>query len=1813
MAPIKRKAVTDERPSKKIKEGERSEKKQASKESKDADDAGRKTVAKSILQQEDRAFPRGGASVLTPLEHKQIKLEAERDALFEQENGGKAAKDNEGDEDLFDQGAANHAKKQRKQKGKSSKGADKVEGSGVKIQGLSYKNLVVGSSVLGRVTAITGRDVALALPNNLTGYAPITAISARINTRIEKMLAGDADEDEDDENDNEDLDLKDIFHVGQWLRASVIGTGAESSDSKSKRHIELSVDPQQVNGGLDAESVVANSMLQASVRSVEDHGVVMDLALADESVKGFISKKELGAFDLEKLQDGQVFLCMVTGKGSNGKVLKLSPDAGRFSAKVGGKQAPTVGEAPTVDAFLPGTAVEMLVTESGPAGVAGKVMGMLDVTADLVHSGKEADLSKKYKIGSKTKARLLWATPTDDGRRKIGASLLDHLLTLPPVSGMLLENASTQLRTQAKELENHLPLSSIIDGAKVTDVVPERGLYLTTPSPDHTKPGKHCFAHISQVSDSRIESLSSTTGAYKLDSTHKIRIISYNPVDALYYVSMKQSTLDQPFLRLEDLTVGGDVKGTVDRLILGGSKGITGVLVKLSDSITGLVPEMHLSDVQLQHPERKFREGFPVRAKVLSVDFDKRQVRLTLKKSLVTAESEKPLFKDYATLQPGMESKGTIVSIHPSGAAVQFFGNVRAWLPVAEMSDTFIEKPEQHFRTGQTVDVRIVSVDSSAQEMKVSCKNAGDFGPEQEAAWESTTGGKLISGTVTEKSEEAVMVDLENGLKGVLRVGQLADGSLSKSEKALKQIRVGQTLSKLIVLDKLARSHHIALSSKPSLVEAAKKGDFVCAFEDAQKNKQVVGFVRNITPEGIYTEFANGVVGLVPKTQVATEMVGQPVFGLVKDQTVKAWVSGVDQARQRFVLNMREQKEEPSANERSQFTQSTTALANPVDPSLKTSADLTLGRVTKARIASIKGTQLNMRLADGVLGRIDASQAFESWDDITSKRQPLQKFKPNEVLDVKVLGMYDSRNHRFLPISHRGNTNPVFELSARKSDFTGSGKVLYDMTEVAVGETYLAFVNNHSEGCVWANISPNVRGRVALMDLSDDAGALQNLNKGFPVGCALGVTVKAVNASSNRLDLSARSGASDGPLTIQNLTAGSVVPGRVTKVTERSVTVQLSDTLAGPVPLVELADDFSQINTSSYEKNDIVRVCVLAVDRPNKKFYLSLRPSRVLSSSLPVKDKSITKTDQLTAGDIVRGFVKHVGEKGVFVSLGANVDAMVRVADLSDQYVKDWKSLYEVDQLVTGRVVAVTPETNQVQFSLKKSHVDKNYKPPIKISDLEVGSIITGKIRKVEDFGAFIDIDNTQPRVSGLCHRSEVAAKRIDDVRKLYSAGDIVKAKVLSVDVEKKKISLGLKASYFKDAGGEDEVEVDEDADEEMEDASEDESSGVDVDEDEKGGVDLREIQSMDSDDASDGADAMEVDEPAATTGPGLKTTGFDWTGENLDANVNNAASDSEPDTSATKKRKRTKPEIKADLTGDLDKYGPRSTSDFERQLLGQPNNSGLWIQYMAFQLQLSEVQKARDIASRALQTIHIRETEEKANIWIAWLNLEVEYGSEESVGDVFKNACQVQDSLEMHEKLASIYIDSGKHEKADAIFQTIIRNKAFRASPDVWFNYATFLLSTLGSQSRARSLLPEALKSIPTTEYRPLTAKFAALEFRSPNGDPEHGRTTFENLVTEWPKWSTGWDQYADLERGRLAHAGTAEEKKEQQGRVRALFERMAARKMKKRMARFLFKRWLEFEEGLGEHKSVERVKALAKEYVEREQASKGDAEDEE
>jgi rRNA biogenesis protein RRP5 len=134
-------------------------------------------------------------------------------------------------------------------------------------------------------------------------------------------------------------------------------------------------------------------------------------------------------------------------------------------------------------------------------------------------------------------------------------------------------------------------------------------------------------------------------------------------------------------------------------------------------------------------------------------------------------------------------------------------------------------------------------------------------------------------------------------------------------------------------------------------------------------------------------------------------------------------------------------------------------------------------------------------------------------------------------------------------------------------------------------------------------------------------------------------------------------------------------------------------------------------------------------------------------------------------------------------------------------------------------------------------------------------------------------------------------------------------------------------------------------------------------------------------------------------------------------------------DEDPVRKKRKKRHQIEQDRTVDLHTRTPQSTADFERMLLGSPNSSYLWLQFMAFQLQLSEIDKAREVGRRALKAINFREDQERLNVWIALLNLEIMYGTEVTLDTVFKEAARANDSKTIHWRLAALLDESQKSE----------------------------------------------------------------------------------------------------------------------------------------------------------------------------------------
>ncbi|MBN2533814.1 MAG: 30S ribosomal protein S1 [Spirochaetales bacterium] len=161
--------------------------------------------------------------------------------------------------------------------------------------------------------------------------------------------------------------------------------------------------------------------------------------------------------------------------------------------------------------------------------------------------------------------------------------------------------------------------------------------------------------------------------------------------------------------------------------------------------------------------------------------------------------------------------------------------------------------------------------------------------------------------------------------------------------------------------------------------------------------------------------------------------------------------------------------------------------------------------------------------------------------------------------------------------------------------------------------------------------------------------------------------------------------------------------------------------------------------------------------------------------------------DTVQVGDIVKGTVKSFTAFGAFIDIGG-FDGLLHINDMSWGHVKKPKEIISKGEELELKVIKLDPDEKRINLSLKHlkddpwSHFEDKY---------ELGEVITGTVTKLTNFGAFIELEEG---IEGLAHISELSwVKRIRNPKEILSEGDKVDVKILNYDIEKGKISLGLK------------------------------------------------------------------------------------------------------------------------------------------------------------------------------------------------------------------------------------------------------------------------------------------------------------------------------------------------------------------------------------------------------------------------------------
>lgn len=195
------------------------------------------------------------------------------------------------------------------------------------------------------------------------------------------------------------------------------------------------------------------------------------------------------------------------------------------------------------------------------------------------------------------------------------------------------------------------------------------------------------------------------------------------------------------------------------------------------------------------------------------------------------------------------------------------------------------------------------------------------------------------------------------------------------------------------------------------------------------------------------------------------------------------------------------------------------------------------------------------------------------------------------------------------------------------------------------------------------------------------------------------------------------------------------------------------------------------------------RITVKVLDFNENKERISLGLKQL--SKHPWKDVE----KKFTEGSRVRGKIVSITDYGAFMELEKGIEGLIHISEMSwTQHIKHPSKIVGIGDIVEAVVLKVDKEAQKISLGFKQLEPD----PWQNVRDeFPVGSIITGKVRNIAAFGAFIEL---KEGVDGLIHISDMAwTKKINHPGELFKKGDSVEVKILDIDEEKRRISLGIK------------------------------------------------------------------------------------------------------------------------------------------------------------------------------------------------------------------------------------------------------------------------------------------------------------------------------------------------------------------------------------------------------------------------------------
>jgi 4-hydroxy-3-methylbut-2-enyl diphosphate reductase len=335
------------------------------------------------------------------------------------------------------------------------------------------------------------------------------------------------------------------------------------------------------------------------------------------------------------------------------------------------------------------------------------------------------------------------------------------------------------------------------------------------------------------------------------------------------------------------------------------------------------------------------------------------------------------------------------------------------------------------------------------------------------------------------------------------------------------------------------------------------------------------------------------------------------------------------------------------------------------------------------------------------------------------------------------------------------------------------------LPELKAGDVIKGRIVSVTDEAVMVDIGYKTEGVIPKEELN--RGEVAHAGQELKTGEEIEVTVVTVEGPEGHPVLS-KAQAEQSALWDQledSMNNATVIETTATQAVKGGIVVDLSG-VRGFVPASQVA--LSRVDDLSTWVGKPMRLRVIELDKERNRAVLSQR--KVLEVEQAEKRDQIW--GQITEGAVIEGTVRRLTDFGAFVDIGG-VDGLVHVSEMSWERVNHPSEAVKEGETVKVKVLKVDREAGRISLSIRATLPDPWSD---KIAKYSVGQVIEGKVVRLADFGAFVQLEEG---LDGLVHVSQLADHRVNRPDEVVSVGQTVKVKIIGIKPAEKRISLSLR------------------------------------------------------------------------------------------------------------------------------------------------------------------------------------------------------------------------------------------------------------------------------------------------------------------------------------------------------------------------------------------------------------------------------------